>query len=132
MKKKKAVAKTAAARPKKAAAAAAKPVIAAAPAAPAAAISEDEILIRDAVQLAVSEDDSLPPPQARARPAKLAVRRGGKPDAPVTERDKIIQQALAIQRVQSRLLDDLDPKLKEKVRRMAVDLMVKPSRKPDA
>ena len=131
MKKKKAVAKAAAAKPEMAASAA-NPVIAAASAAPAAATSKDEILIRDAVQLAVSEDDSLPPPQARPRPAPRAVRRGGKPDAPVTERDKIIQQALAIQRVQSRLLDDLDPKLKEKVRRMAVDLMVKPSREPDA
>ena len=91
-------------------------------------VSEDNALIRDAVRQAVDEDSSLPRPRADLAAARLSKN----PQGPQTEREKIIAQALAIQKSQSRLLDDLDPKVKAKVQRMAVDLMIKPNRKPDA
>ena len=75
----------------------------------------DAGLIRDALDAAQAELESKP----RAK-------------APVTERDKLIRQALAIQRAQSGLLDELDPNLKRRMQRLAVEMMERPRRKPDA
>lgn len=87
-------------------------------------LAAQEALIRDALREAEHEEEksSSSKTQPRRKPAV----------APKTDREKIIAEALAIQKSQSRLLDDLDPKMKEKVQRMAVDLMIKPNRKPDA
>lgn len=91
-------------------------------------LSEENALIRDAVREVADGDSTLPRPRADLAAAHPAQGKQG----PQTEREKIIAEALAIQKSQSRLLDDLDPKVKAKVQRMAVDLMIKPNRKPDA
>lgn len=87
----------------------------------------DQDLIREALGAAEAEIGTDVP--AKRKPP---IRRRADATGPVTERDKIIQQALAIQRAKSSLLDDLDPKMKAKVQQLAINMLSKPTGKPDA
>jgi hypothetical protein len=90
-------------------------------------VLSDEALIREAVGAAETEIGSEAP-QTRKPP----IRRRPDADGPETEREKIIQQALAIQRAKSPLLDNLDPQMKAKIQKLAIEMMSQPNRKPDA
>ena len=87
----------------------------------------DQRLIHEAVGAAKAEV-SADIPESRKPP----VRQDRGLRTPMTEREKIIQQALAVQRTKSSLLNDLDPKMRAKVQKLAIELMSRPNHKPDA
>ena len=70
-------------------------------------------------QVLVSQKRSQTPPPKTAPPKAAPPKATQSTRKPTTEREKLIAEAMAIQKEKSRMLDDLDPKTRDKLMLMA-------------